>query len=138
MFKRIRAWFAPSPAAETTRPTAGVEDEDSSRPTGVRIDFGDNEFSGANISFGNVTGGSLLQHSGPPPGLEQVEMAPHANEAHLRALEAVLLEQQTILQQQIERFGDHVPPYMILQLIEIQRGLAEIQLKLAQASPPAE
>jgi hypothetical protein len=109
MFKRIRAWFgAPASASESSRPAA-------ESPPPPR------------------TGGSLIQHSGPSPGPEQAELSPHANEAHLRALEAVLLEQQTILLQQIERFGDYAPPYMILQLDETQQRLAEIQARLAQA-----
>jgi hypothetical protein len=137
MFKRIRAWFgAPASASESPRPSA--ESPPPSRTSGVLIDFGDNVFSGANISFGSIAGGSLIQNIGPAPGLEQVELAPFASEEHLRDLETVLLEQQTILQQQIERFGDHVPQYMILQLNETQRRLAEIQLRLAQAAPPAE
>jgi hypothetical protein len=136
MFKRIRSWFGAPAAGESHRPTG--ESEGPSGASGVRIDFGDNVFSGANISFGNVTGGSLIQHRGLSPGLDHVELDLYANEERLRDLEAAFLEQQTLLQQQIERFGDDVSPYLILQLNETQRRLAEIQQRLAQASPPAE
>jgi hypothetical protein len=136
MFKRIRARFGASAASESARPAN--ESQEPFRSSGVLIDFGDNVFSGANISFGNIAGGSLIQNTGPSPDLGPLELAPDASEEHLRDLEAVFLEQQTILQQQIERLGDHVPPYMILQLNETQRRLAEIQERLAQASSPAE
>jgi hypothetical protein len=136
MFKRIRAWFGASAAGESSRPAD--KSEGRSRPSGVRIDFGDNVFRGANISFGSITGGSLIQSRSSPSALEHVELAPYASEEALRDLEAVFLEQQTILQRQIARFGDHVPVYMILQLNEIQRRLAEIQLRLAQVAPAAE
>jgi hypothetical protein len=136
MFKRIRAWFGAPAASEFPRPSD--EPEGGSGTSGELIDSGNNGFRGANISVGNIVGGSIIQSSPSPSSLEHVELAPYASEEHLRKLEAVCLEQQTILQHQIERFGDHVPPYMILQLNETQRRLAEIRLRLAQASPPAE
>ena len=136
MFKRIRAWFAAPAASEAPRPA-----DESAAPSGsggVLIDFGDNVFSGANISFGSITGGSLIQHSGPPPDLEHVGLSPYASEEHLRDLEAVYLKNRTLLRQQIESFGDHVPAHVVWQLNDTERYLSEIELRLAQLSRPTE
>lgn len=131
MFKRIRAWFGAPAAADSER-------EGPASSAGVLIDFGDNVFGGANISFGNITGGSLIQHTGPAPGSDRVDPFPYASEAHLRDLEAVYLHNRTLLRQQIERFGDHAPAHLVGQLNETERYLAEIELKLAQMSSPTE
>jgi hypothetical protein len=67
-----------------------------------------------------------------------VGLSPYASEEHLRDLEAVYLKNRTLLRQQIESFGDHVPAHVVWQLNDTERYLSEIELRLAQLSRPTE
>ncbi|HYF63082.1 MAG TPA: hypothetical protein VD886_09745 [Herpetosiphonaceae bacterium] len=134
MFKRIRGWLRQQQPANAD-PDGEPPATDPARRSGVLIDFGTNDFSGANIRIGNVAGGSLVQGS---PFAEDGALAAHENEEFLRSTAGLLAERRTVLRQQIERFGDHAPVHMVFDLNATERRLVEVEARLALFSDAAE